>query len=149
MLPAIFSQAKRCRLNEILRQKISNQVARFDKKFLQTTEVLGVEVVDFTGTEFETGLPVAPINLADFAVDDELIVETMLEPTIKLANSATALKAAEQLVSPAMFSQVQRYRLYETLRQKLDRSTTVGRFFIWRRRENCPQSWNAAITFER
>ena len=78
--------------DEKLRKKISNQVARFDKKFLQATEVFGLQVVDFTGTEFETGLPVAPINLADFAADDELIVEAMLEPTIKLANSAEIVK---------------------------------------------------------
>ena len=78
--------------DEKLRKKISNQVARFDKKFLQATEIFGLEVVDFTGTEFETGLPVTPINLADFAADEELIVETMLEPTIKLANSAEIVK---------------------------------------------------------
>ena len=51
-----------------------------------------MEVVDFTGAEFETGLPIAPINLADFAADDELIVEAMLEPTIKLANSSEIIK---------------------------------------------------------
>ena len=78
--------------DEKLRKKISNQVARFDKKFLQATEVFGVEVVDFTGSEFETGLPVAPINLADFGADEELIVEAMLEPTIKLTNSAEIIK---------------------------------------------------------
>ena len=85
--------------DEKLRKKISNQVARFDKKFLQATEIFGVEVVDFTGTEFETGLPVAPINLADFAADDELIVEAMLEPTIKLANSAEIVKRGDRFKS--------------------------------------------------
>ena len=53
--------------DEKLRKKISNQVARFDKKFLQTTQVFGLEVVDFTGADFETGLPVTPINFADSA----------------------------------------------------------------------------------
>ena len=78
--------------DEKLRKKISNQVARFDKKFLQATQVFGLDVVDFTGAEFDAGLPVAPINLADFAADEDLIVETMLEPTIKLANSAEIVK---------------------------------------------------------
>ena len=48
--------------------------------------------MDFTGADFETGLPVAPINLADFAADENLIIETMLEPTIKLANSTEIVK---------------------------------------------------------
>ena len=75
-----------------LQRKISNQVARFDKHFLAATEILGVEVLDFTGEEFETGLPITPINLADFAADEVLIVETMLEPTIKVAGAAEIVK---------------------------------------------------------
>jgi len=48
--------------------------------------------VDFTGAEFETGLPVEPINLADFAAEENLFVEAMLEPTIKPTNSAEIIK---------------------------------------------------------
>lgn len=73
-------------------KKISNQVTRFDRHFHATAEIFGLEVVDFTGAEFETGLPVTPINLADFAADENLFVEAMLEPTIKLANSTEIVK---------------------------------------------------------
>ncbi|MBR1646950.1 MAG: hypothetical protein IJ685_09265 [Selenomonadaceae bacterium] len=79
-------------LDEKIRRKFSNQVTRFDKKISALTETFGLEIVDFTGAEFETGLPVAPINLADFAADEDLIVETMIEPTIKVANSTEIVR---------------------------------------------------------
>ena len=78
--------------DEKIQRKIDNQVARFDKKFFRAAAELGLEVVDFTGAEFETGLPVEPINLADFAAEENLFVEAMLEPTIKRTNSAEIIK---------------------------------------------------------
>ena len=78
--------------NEKLKKKILNQVARFDKHFQAATEEFGLEVLDFTGADFETGLPVMPINLADFTAEENLFVEAMLEPTIKVANSAEIIK---------------------------------------------------------
>ena len=77
-----------------LRRKISNAVTRFDKHFGKAAEIFGVEVVDFTGAEFETGLPITPINLADFAANENLFVAAMLEPTIKVANSTEILKCS-------------------------------------------------------
>lgn len=73
-------------------RKISNQVARFDKHFLSATEIWGLEILDFTGEEFETGLPIIPINLSDFAANENLIVEAMFEPTIKVAGSTEIIK---------------------------------------------------------
>ena len=73
-------------------RKISNQVARFDKHFLAAAESLGLEVLDFTGEEFETGLPIIPINLSDFAANENLIVAAMFEPTIKVAGSTKIIK---------------------------------------------------------
>ena len=78
--------------DEKLKRKIDNQVARFDKKFVRAAAELGLEVVDFTGLDFETGLPIEPINLADFAADENLFVEAMLEPTIKRKDSAEIVK---------------------------------------------------------
>ena len=79
-------------VDEKLKRKIENQVARFNKKFVRVAAELGLEVVDFTGEEFETGLPITPINLADFAADEILFVEAMLEPTIKRKDSAEIVK---------------------------------------------------------
>ncbi len=78
--------------DEKIKKKTLNQVTRFDKHFLAATDIFGLEVLDFTGAEFETGLPIEPINLADFAADENLFVEAMIEPTIKIANAATVIK---------------------------------------------------------
>lgn len=75
-----------------LRKKFSNQIARFDKKLSSTAETFGLEILDFTGEEFESGLPVTPINLADFEAEEKLFVAAMLEPTIKFANSSEIVK---------------------------------------------------------
>ncbi len=78
--------------DEKLKKKILNQVSRFDKHFQTATAEFGLEVLDFTGAEFEDGLPITPINLADFAANENLFVEAMLEPTIKIAGSAEIVK---------------------------------------------------------
>lgn len=78
--------------NEKLQKKILNQVARFDKHFQAASAGLGLEVLDFTGVEFEPGLPITPINLADFAAEEKLFVAAMLEPTIKIAGSTEIVK---------------------------------------------------------
>lgn len=78
--------------DEKVQRKALNQVTRFDKHFQAVTAEFGLEVLDFTGAEFETGLPISPINLADFTADENLFVEAMLEPTIKIAGSAEIVK---------------------------------------------------------
>lgn len=55
-------------------------------------QIFGVEVLDFTGAEFEIGLPVEPINLADFAAEEILFVAAMIEPTIKIAGTTEIVK---------------------------------------------------------
>ena len=75
-----------------INRKILNQASRFDKHFRAAAEIFGLEVLDFTGAEFETGLPISPINLADFAAEENLTVESMIEPTIKIAGSAEIVK---------------------------------------------------------
>ena len=78
--------------DEKIKKKTLNQVSRFDKHFQAATAEFGLEVLDFTGTEFETGLPITPINIDDFAANENLIVEAMIEPTIKIASSAEIVK---------------------------------------------------------
>lgn len=76
-----------------IKKKTLNQVSRFDKHFQAATEEFGLEVLDFTGAEFETGLPISPINLDDFAANENLSVEAMLEPTINAATLDAAKMA--------------------------------------------------------
>ena len=42
-------------------------------KHLQATfDALNLQIIDFTGEEFEAGLPILPINLGDFYANDVL-----------------------------------------------------------------------------
>lgn len=68
-------------------KKWQNQVIRYNKHTKAAAEKLGIELVDFTGELFTDGLPVYPINLSDFSPEEELIVEMMMEPTIKVKDS--------------------------------------------------------------
>lgn len=62
-------------------------------KHLQATlDALNLQIIDFTGEEFEAGLPILPINLGDFCANDVLFVEMMMEPTIKVADTAEIVK---------------------------------------------------------
>ena len=51
-----------------------------------------MQILDFTGEEFEAGLPILPINLGDFCANDVLFVEVMMEPMIKVADTAEIVK---------------------------------------------------------
>ena len=76
-------------------QRFENKYLWFSKKILEVADPLGIQPKDFTGMEYDTGLPVAIINLEDFAADDSLIISQMLEPVImkdgKLIKTGTAL----------------------------------------------------------
>jgi hypothetical protein len=75
-----------------IRKKGENQICRFDKFFFNGLQKMGIQLLDFTGTKYDTGMAATPINLDDFNEDEELFVEAMLEPTIKVADSADILK---------------------------------------------------------
>ena len=70
-------------------------------KVISELEKLGLEVLDFSGEKFDTGLPVYPINLNDFEADTDLIIEMMLEPTIKRKDSPEILKKGSVVVGRA------------------------------------------------
>lgn len=65
-----------------------NQTARFHKHMKSAMDKLNLEIVDFTGQDYVTELPVHPINLDDFNSEDTLYVDVTLEPVIKKKNSA-------------------------------------------------------------
>lgn len=88
-------------INSQIQKRGFNQIRRFDKHSTAALEKLGVEVLDFTGEKFDTGLPVYPINLDDFQPDTKLVVEMMLEPTIKKKDSAEILKKGAVVVGRA------------------------------------------------
>ena len=69
-----------------------NQIKRLEKSVQSALEAYNLNVVNFTGEKYEPGLPILPINLGDFNADDELVIEMMIEPTIKIADTAEIVR---------------------------------------------------------
>lgn len=69
-----------------------NQTVRFHKHMKSAMDKLNLEIVDFTGQDYVTELPVHPINLDDFNGEDTLFVDVTLEPVIKKKNRADIIR---------------------------------------------------------
>ena len=67
-------------------------IRNFKKEPSTKLNALNLNVVNFTGEKYEPGLPILPINLGDFNADDELVIEMMIEPTIKIADTAEIVR---------------------------------------------------------
>lgn len=79
-----------------IQKRAFNQINRFEKCIQTALDTHNLNIIDFTGTPYETGLPILPINLGDFNVEDKLVIEMMIEPTIKIADTAEIIKKARQ-----------------------------------------------------
>lgn len=62
--------------------KYVNQLRYFQKKVEESLRTAGVRVVNVEGQLFDPGIAASALNLADFAPDDKLIVDQMIEPII-------------------------------------------------------------------
>lgn len=78
--------------NEKVDKKIRNHSERFDKYFKKYLEGLQLEVVDLTNQPYQSELPIEPMNLDQFNGDKPLIIEAMVEPTIKVKDSIEILQ---------------------------------------------------------
>lgn len=67
-------------LNQQTRYK--SQLRWFVKKIEDSLEQAGLRIVNIEGANFDSGMPVTPLNLNDFEESDQLIVEQMIEPII-------------------------------------------------------------------
>lgn len=70
--------------------------------FKRTEEILaeaGLKLVNLEGQPFEVGLAATPLNIDDFAPEDPLIIDLMLEPVIM--GPAGLLKAGSVLLKKA------------------------------------------------
>lgn len=64
-------------------KKFSSQVSWFMKKANQFIEDNGVAfVTQNPGDPYDVGLPVTPVNIADFDKDAELVIDQVVEPTV-------------------------------------------------------------------
>ena len=78
--------------NPKIQKRAFNQINRFEKCIQSALETHNLNIIDFTGAPYETGLPILPINLGDFNAEDKLMIEMMMEPTIKIADTAEILR---------------------------------------------------------
>lgn len=59
-----------------------NQLRYFQNKLQESLQAVGLHVVNVEGQAFEPGMAATALNLDEFAPDDALLVEQMLEPII-------------------------------------------------------------------
>lgn len=59
-----------------------NQVRYFQKKVEDSLNSTGLKLVNVEGHPFDPGMAVSPLNIEDFAADENLIVDQMVEPII-------------------------------------------------------------------
>ena len=62
--------------------RYTNQLRYFQKKVQDSLEANGLRLVDIEGQQYDAGMPAAAVNLADYAPDDVLMVDQMMEPII-------------------------------------------------------------------
>ena len=78
-----------------------NQIRYFLRKLDEVLESSGLRVVDLEGQFYDEGQAVSAVNLGDFAPDDTLLVDQMLEPIIMgpdgLVRQGTVLLRKAQL----------------------------------------------------
>lgn len=59
-----------------------NQLRYFQRKIEEGLESGGLKLVNIEGQIFDPGMAASALNIGDFAADDQLVVEQMLEPII-------------------------------------------------------------------
>ncbi len=62
--------------------RYANQVRYFIKRVEESLEAADLRLVNLEGQPYDTGLPAIALNIQDFAPDDSLYVDQMLEPVI-------------------------------------------------------------------
>lgn len=80
-----FSQGFSKMLEDVPLNKRSRYVGQFNwfkKSIEKACSEIKIEVIDITGQKYDAGMAVIAINLDVFAVETELIIETMIEPII-------------------------------------------------------------------
>ena len=62
--------------------RYANQVRYFIKRVEESLESAGLRLVNLEGQPYETGLPATALNIEDFAPEDRLYVDQVLEPVV-------------------------------------------------------------------
>lgn len=59
-----------------------NQLRYFQKKIEETLDANGFKLVNVEGELYDPGMAASPLNISDFAAEDVLVVDHMVEPII-------------------------------------------------------------------
>lgn len=59
-----------------------SQLRYFQKRIEQSLDAVGLKLVNVEGHEFDPGMAASPLNIGDFAPEDALMVDQMVEPII-------------------------------------------------------------------
>lgn len=73
-------------LDEENSQNLKNRYAWFTKRVEMALTTAGFRVVSFENQDYEAGMPVSALNLGDFAPNELLVVDQMIEPVIMVNN---------------------------------------------------------------
>lgn len=63
-------------------QRYANQFKFYIKQLEENLEYAGLKIANLEGQTFNPGMAATPLNIEDFAPEDILIVEQMVEPVI-------------------------------------------------------------------
>jgi len=66
--------------------RFTNQQRYFLKRLEDSLETTGLKLVNVEGHPYDIGMAASALNLGDFAPDDQLYVDQMVEPIIMSAN---------------------------------------------------------------
>lgn len=80
--------------------KINSLCDRMDKVIKNYCDELQIEMLDYSGIEYEIGLPVDPLNLDDFEEKDiKLYINMMIEPVIKEKGASVIIHNGKVILS--------------------------------------------------
>ena len=78
-------------------KRVNGAFNRINKKILEIQDTLGVEIITLSGL-YQPELPVTPLNIDDFEVDDKLVIDEMIEPVIKEQGSSKVLRMGKVML---------------------------------------------------
>lgn len=80
--------------------RYQNQLRHFLKKIDENLEASGLKLVNVEGLPYDAGMAASALNLEEFAPEDQLLVEQMVEPII-MGTNGYARKVAGSMSASA------------------------------------------------